>query len=136
MTPEAANGNFSIVPLWDYLTCNGAQCVPFAGSLMPVSRLDQFWVRVAGMLPEPSARTSPGPNASMQVSGCLADLQGSVGGSRFVIDGETNRLFSLFGGIVQIPWGPFATRVSRFKLYVDGAQAAWKDVTYGVPYRH
>jgi hypothetical protein len=72
----------------------------------------------------------------MQVSGCLADLQGAVGGSRFVIDGENNRLFSIFGGIVQVPFGPFGTRDSRFRLYVDGAEAASKDVTYGVPYRH
>ena len=136
VTPEAAQGNFSILPLWDYVTCNGAQCFPFAGSIMPFFRLDQFWIKATGMLPTPSARTSPGPNASMQVSGCLADLQGAVGGSRFLIDGENNRLFSIFGGIVQVPFGPFVTRVAKFKLYVDGAQVASKDVTYGVPYRH
>jgi hypothetical protein len=82
------------------------------------------------MLPAPSAITSPGPNAFRQVSGCLGDLQG--GGSRLFIDGD---LFSTFGGIVQVPFGPFATRVSRFRLYVDGAQVASKDVTYEVPYR-
>ena len=103
--------------------------------MMPLSRLGQLWATTTGMLPAPSAITSPGPNASMQVSGCLNDLQGAVGDSRFVIDGENNRLFSIFGGIVQIPWGPFATSVSKFKLYVDGAQVASTDVTYGVPYR-
>jgi hypothetical protein len=72
----------------------------------------------------------------MQVSGCLGDLQGAVGGSRFLIDGENNRLFSIFGGIMQVPFGPFVTRVSKFKLYVDGAQVASKDFTYRVPYRH
>ncbi|MBK5292672.1 MAG: hypothetical protein JJE04_13460 [Acidobacteriia bacterium] len=136
VTSEAVHGNFSIVPLWDYVTCTGAQCFPFAGSLMPLARLGQFWAKATEMLPAPSARTSPGPNASMQVSGCLGDLQGAVGGSPFVIDGENNSSLSRFGGIVQIPWGPFATRVSRFRLYIDGAQIASTDVTYGVPYRH
>ena len=79
VTTEAAHGNFSIVPLWDYVTCNGAQCSPFPGSIMPLFKLDQFWVKATGMLPAPSAITSPGPNASMQVSGCLGDLQGAVG---------------------------------------------------------
>jgi uncharacterized protein (TIGR03437 family) len=136
VTPEVAHGVFSIVPLWDYLTCNGAQCVPVPGSILPLSKLDPFWTKATGMLPAPGAVTSPGPNASVQVSGCLGDLQGAAGGSRFVIDGENNRLFSIFGGIVQVPFGPFPTRVSKFKLYVDGAQVASTDVTYGVPYRH
>lgn len=87
------------------------------------------------MLAMPNVITSAGPNASLQASGCLSDLQGAVGGSRFVIDGENNRLLSMFGGMVQVPFGPFATRVSKFKLYVDGAPVASKEVTYGVPYR-
>jgi uncharacterized protein (TIGR03437 family) len=144
ITPEAAQGEFgnSIVPLWDYLSCNrpgmlmaGAQCFPFPGGGIPTSRLDPFWVRTAGMLPAPNSMTSPGPNASLQNSGCLIDLPGTSGGSRFVIDGGNDSLFSTFGGILQIPWGPFPTRVSSFRLYVDGAPVASKDVTYAVPYR-
>jgi hypothetical protein len=34
---------------------------------------------------------------------------------------------------VQVPLGPFMTRLSTFKLYVDGAQVASKDLNYVVP---
>jgi len=140
LTPGAAHGDFSgsIVPLWDYLTCGPAECSAFPFSIIPPSRLDQFWVKAVEMLPAPNSITSPGPNAFLRDPGddrCLRDLQGALGGSRFVIDGENNRLFSRFAGIVQVPLGPFATRVARFKLYVDGAQVASKDLTYAVAYR-
>jgi hypothetical protein len=42
-------------------------------------------------------------------------------------------LLSTLGGIVQVPLGPFMTRLSTFKLYVDGAQVASKDLNYVVP---
>jgi hypothetical protein len=62
-------------------------------------------------------------------------LNAASGGSRFVIDAQNNRLFSTFGGIIQVPLGPFMTRVSTFKLYVDGVPVASKEINYVAPYR-
>jgi hypothetical protein len=63
----------------------------------------------------------------------LSDLQGSPG--HFVINAQNNSLFSTFGGVTEIPLGPFTTRVSTFTLYVDGAPVASKDLNYVAPNR-
>jgi hypothetical protein len=63
----------------------------------------------------------------------LSDLQGTPG--HFVIDAQNNHLFSTFGGVTEIPLGPFTTRVSTFTLYVDGAPIASKDLNYVAPNR-
>ena len=78
------------------------------------------------MLPTPNTPASP--NSSFQVSGILS-------GSRFVVDNETNSDLSLFGGFVQLPYGPFARQVSTFRLYVDGRLVALNDLRYVVFHR-
>jgi hypothetical protein len=73
--------------------------------------------------------TSPAsPNALLQASGSLAV-------PRLVVDSQTNSTLSRFGGIVQVPFGPFDKRVSTFKLYVDGRLVASKDFPHGVVHR-
>ncbi len=136
LTPDAILGDFSgsIVPLWDYLTCNGgSECVGFVLSTIPPARLSSFWTNAAAMLPAANSLLEVGPIAFSQSTGCLSDLQGSPG--HFVINAQNNSLFSTFGGVTEIPLGPFATRVSTFTLYVDGAPIASKDLNYVAPNR-
>jgi hypothetical protein len=144
VTAAVARGDFSgsVVPLWDYLTCDPRswECLASPLSTITQARLGQFWIRAAEMLPAPNLVVSPrgptlGGNGLLQIGGCLVDLLAASGGSQVVIDGQKNRLLSTFGGIVQLPLGAFMTRVSTFKLYVDGVQVASKDVNYVAPYR-
>jgi uncharacterized protein (TIGR03437 family) len=132
LTPDAARGDFSksIVPLWDYTNCDAlAVCVASRGpSVLPTSRIDPFWLQATRQLPAATAITSTSPNALLQGSG-------SVSGGRLTIDVNTNATLSRFGGIVQVPVGPFDKMVSTFKLYVDGRLAASKDVPYRVVFR-
>jgi len=127
LTPAAAHGDFSssIMPLWDYVSCNlrSAVCQPFPNSEVPASRMDPYWSRTTQMLPAPNTTTAASPNASLQVSG-------SISGSHFAVDGQNNSTLSTFGGIVQIPYGPFASGVSTFSLYVDGQMI----VSKGLPH--
>ena len=51
---------------------------------------------------------------------------------RLVIDGQTNAALSRFGGIVQVPLGPFDRNVSTFKMYVDGRLVTLNDYPYRV----
>jgi uncharacterized protein (TIGR03437 family) len=129
LTADAARGDFSksIVPLWDYTNCDlQAVCSAFPGpSILPVSRIDPFWLQATRQLPAATPITSTSPNALLQSSG-------SVGGGRFTIDANTDATLSRFGGIVQVPLGPFDTMVSTFKLYVDGRLVASKNVPYRV----
>lgn len=128
VTQAAAAGDFSmsVVPLWDYANCTQAVCFPFPGpSILPVTRFDPLWFRAIMQLPAPTATTATSPNAVMQVSG-------TASGSHFAVDGQTNSSLSRFGGIVQVPLGPFDKNVSTFKLYVDGNVVAAKDFTYSV----
>ncbi len=52
-TGDAPKGDFSgsIMPLWDYLTCDPSQCLGFFLSTIPPSRLDPFWISAAAVLP-------------------------------------------------------------------------------------
>jgi uncharacterized protein (TIGR03437 family) len=138
ITPDGARGDFSgsIVPLWDYLTCDPSTWVCFAVVLsnIPPPRLGPAWTAAAQALPSPNVIFSPGANAFVQVSGCLADLL-QPGSSHLIIDAQHNRLLSVFGGFQQLALGPSKTRVATFSLYVDGMKIASKDVSYGVPYR-
>jgi hypothetical protein len=142
LTAAGASGDFSgsIVPLWDYATCDPRtfECLAFPLSTPTTQRLGPLWITATQMLPRPSSITAPGVNAIAMAGGCLGGFrpdESCIGGSRFVIDSQNNANLSTFGGILQEPLGPFRTRVSRFKLYVDGVQIASKDVTYGVSYR-
>ncbi len=123
----AKQGDFSnsIAQLWDYIPCDwkSAVCLPFPDSRVPFTRISPYWARALQMLPAPNTTGPASPNAFLQASG-------SVSGSRFAVDDQNNSALSKFGGIVQVPYGPFATRVSTFKLYVDGRLIASKDLPY------
>lgn len=139
VTPDGARGDFSssIYPLWDYLTCDpaGWACLAFPLSTIPEPRLGKSWTAATQALPGANALTAAGANAFLRGSGCLADLMPAAGGSHLVIDAQNNRIFSAFGGFQQLALGPSSTRVSMFKLYVDGVRIASKDLSYRVPYR-
>jgi hypothetical protein len=132
LTAQARVGDFSnsVVPLWDYPSCipTTAVCVPFPGpSIVPPSRMDPFWVRAGGALPMPNA-AGTAPNGIFQMSGTLS-------GSHFAIDAQNNAALSKFGGIVQVPWGPFNLLGSTFTLYVDGVAITATSLPYGPVYR-
>ena len=132
LTAPAAFGDFhdSVVPLWDYISCDpiSAVCFPFPGpSIIPVSRLSPFWVRAIQALPT-SNTAGEAPNAFFQTPGTLT-------GSHFVIDAQNNSALSQFGGIVQIPFGPYNLLGSTFTLYVDGLAIAAKSLPYVPAYR-
>lgn len=122
--------NASVVPLWDFTSCSQttAVCFPFPGpSILPASRIPPFWARAMQGLP--AANTSgDAPNALTQTSGALS-------GSHFAIDAQNNVALSKFGGIVQVPLGPFDLLGSTFTLYVDGAVIAVKSLPYVPTYR-
>jgi hypothetical protein len=133
ISPAAAAGDFSksVVPLWDYMSCSplSAICLPFPGpSIMPPNRMDPFWLQATRQLPAPDTIIPATPNASMQVSGRLS-------GSRLIIDSQNNSALSRFGGILQVPYGPFEKDVSTFKLYVDGKLVSSKDLPYSLTHR-
>jgi hypothetical protein len=75
------------------------------------------------MLPAPNTTSVASANSILQVSG-------SLGGARFAVDAQNNSALSAFGGIVQVPYGPFDVGVSTFSLYVDGRLV----VSRGLPY--
>jgi uncharacterized protein (TIGR03437 family) len=126
-TIPARQGNFhdSVVPLWDYTSCNATTgvCFPFPGpSILPPSRISPFWLKAMQALPTPNT-TGTAPNAFTQTSG-------AVSGSHFAIDAQNNSALSNFGGSVQVPYGPFDLLGSTFTLYVDGIAIAAKSLPY------
>ena len=98
-------------------------CQQFPNSQIPPSKIDPSRVRATQILPAPNTTAVAGPNAFLQVSGTLS-------GSRFTVDAQSNSSLSTFGGIVQVPYGPFEVGVSTFSLYVDGQLVASKDLPY------
>ena len=130
-TAAARTGNFqdSPVPLWDYSSCSppSAQCVSFPANLIPPSRLSPYWLQATQALPPPGTGGSS-PNVILQSTRSLS-------GSHFAIDAQNHAELSKFGGIIQVPYGPFDTRVSTFKLYVDGRLVATKNLPYTVVHR-
>lgn len=103
-------------------------CFPFPGSIIPPSRLDPFWLQAIRQLPAPTATTPTSPNA-------IAQFSGKLNGSRLIIDGQNNTALSKFGGIAQVPYGPFNKGAARFTLYVDGRVVSSKDFFYDVAHR-
>ena len=128
LAAASSHGDFfgSITPLWDYASCawTSAMCGQFPFSQIPSSRIDPYWVKATQMLPTPNTTIGDAnPNSVLQLSG-------SFSGSRFTIDAQNNSTLSTFGGIVQIPYGPFAVGVSTFSLYVDGRLIDSKGLPY------
>jgi len=127
VTIPARQGDFSgsVVPLWDFISCDPttAVCFPFPGpSSLPASRISPFWSKAMQALPTPNA-TGEAPNAFTQTSGSLS-------GSHFAIDAQHNTALSNFGGIVQVPYGPYNLLGSTFTLYVDGIAVTAKSLPY------
>jgi len=123
LAPAERAGDFSstIMPLWDYSSCDwkSAMCQPFPANIVPVGRIDPYWARATGMLPVPNTTASASPNVVLQASGSLS-------ASRLAVDAQSNSSLSMFGGIIQVPYGPFVAGVSTFSLYVDGRLIASK----------
>ena len=132
LTDSAKKGNVqdSSVTLWNYQDCNLITAVcppyPFPNGIFPY-QTPPWWLRAIQSLP---AANTPGagPNAFMQTSGTLT-------GSRFAVDSQNNSALSIFGGIVQLPYGPFESLGSTFTLYVDGVALATTSIRYFPPYR-
>ena len=98
-------------------------CSPFPGpSIIPATRLPPLWVRALQALPTANTMGAV-PNAFTQTSGTLT-------GSHFVINAQSNAALSNFGGFVQMPYGPFDVLGSTFTLYVDGVAIAAKSLPY------
>lgn len=128
-TPDqpSRTGDFSatVVPLWDYTDCDAdGVCRPFNGpSVIPVSRIPPFWIRATRQLP-PATTTDPAsPNGVFQSSG-------TISGSHFTIDGQSNSALANFGGFLQTALGPFGSATATFSLYVDGRVIATKNIRY------
>jgi hypothetical protein len=131
VTGAGMHGDFSgsIVPLWDYTTCDPHNwtCLAFPLSTIPEPRLPTDWIAALQLLPAPNVIFAPGPNAFIKGGGCLADLM-RAGGSHLTIS-------SAFGGFEQLALGYSKNRILSFALYVDGVKVASKDVSYSVAYR-
>jgi uncharacterized protein (TIGR03437 family) len=132
LTLPARQGDFhdSVVPLFDYTNCNvtTAVCSAFPGpGIIPPSRIPPFWSRAMQALPAPNT-AGDAPNALTQTSG-------AVSGSHFAVDTQNNTALSKFGGIVQVPYGPFDLLGSTFTLYVDGVAVTAKSLPYVPAYR-
>lgn len=132
MTAAAAHGDFSgmVTPLWDYLSCDwkSAVCRQFPANLLPLSRITPFMARALQQLPAPNSITQGNPNAFLQASGNLS-------GSRFTVDNQNDSILSTFGGLVQVPYGPFEFGISTFSLYVDGRLIVSENLPYLLPQR-
>ena len=77
--------------------------------------------------------TTPMPNATAPSNGtALFQASGNLAGSHFVVDSQNNTTLSRFGGIVQVPLGPYLFGMSTFRLYVDGRMVAAKTLPYSV----
>ena len=131
VTAAVRQAQFSatFTPLWDYMLCDfSARCLPLPNNSVPANRLSHFWGRAIEVLPASTTTTAAGPNALLHAAGSLTRL-------RFTVDDLNNSALSKFGGLVQVPYGPFATRISTFKLYVDGRLIASKELPYAVVHR-
>jgi hypothetical protein len=84
--------------------------------------------RALQQLPAPNSITQGNPNAFLQASGNLS-------GSRFTVDNQNNSILSTFGGLVQVPYGPFEFGISTFSLYVDGRLIVSENLPYLLPQR-
>jgi uncharacterized protein (TIGR03437 family) len=132
LSDDARNGSFqnSTVPLWDYRTCNSSTAVcslryPPGG--IPGGQLPAWW--------SVALRTLPAPNVPGVWPSAFVETSGVLNGSHFAVDSQTNSALSRFGGIVQLPYGPFDSMVSTFTLYIDGVAVTTAAMNYLPAYR-
>ncbi len=100
--------------------------LPVPGNKIPLSRTDPEWYRAMQLLPLPNSDVPGSANSQLTLSGTITP------GSTFVIDDENNAALSIFGGYMQIPFGPGTSRTAAFRLYVDGALVASNDQVYQI----
>lgn len=116
-------------PLLDFVSADSRSAVPFPTPLpddiIPMLRVDPVWLNVVTQIPAVSSLSPPQLNGSVQ-SAC------SVANGVFTVNDTTNLAISRFGGFRMLPYAPFATRTSTFKLYVNGQVVAQDQVTYPV----
>jgi hypothetical protein len=77
----------------------------------------------------------PAPSTLGEAPNAFTQTSGAVSGSHFAVDAQNNSALSKFGGIVQVPYGPFDLLGSTFTLYVDGVAVAAKSLPYVPAYR-
>jgi len=139
-TPTAATraGDFSqseLSAITDFLSCNPVTsvCSYLPGGVIPASRLDPGQVSALNWLPLPNTPVSLSSTGRFQSGGSI------IAGSTFTIDGtdpsSNNFAAGLFGGWLQLPYGPFATHDSTLELFVDGQLIASATVTYPLVHR-
>jgi len=117
---------FSYLLILDFATASpGALPSPFPRNEIPLSRLDPVWLNVVTQIPAVNSLSAPQLNGSTQ-SGCTA------ANGVFTVNGSTNLAISRFGGFRMLPFAPFPTGTSTFKLYVNGQVIAQDQVTYPV----
>lgn len=129
VTPTVLRQDWSqfVPPVSFYFDCgrSSAICGPARGIPPPAS--DLLWL-TARLLPTPNESTPTSPNGILQVSGRLS-------GSRFIVDGQNHAGLAIFGGFVQLQYGPFDKGVSTFTLYVDGWKVSAKAYAYRLFHR-
>jgi hypothetical protein len=124
-------GDFSYLytntPILDFTSAGGSVPFPypFPADIIPLSRPDPVWLNAVTQIPAVNSLSPPELNGSMQ-PGC------NVANGVFVVNDTTNLAISRFGGFRMLPYGPFPTRTSTFKLYVNGQVIAQNQVTYPV----
>lgn len=126
VTSAERAGNFSyLLPSTRILDfAAGPSLLPFPNNEIPLSRLDPVWVNVMGKIPlAGNALAAPNLNGSVQAT-C------SMAGNIFSVNSTTNQSLSTFGGLRMLPYAPFGTRTSTFKLYVNGVVIAQEQVQY------
>jgi uncharacterized protein (TIGR03437 family) len=100
--------------------------LPVPGNKIPLSQTSPDQYSTMQQLPQPNVDVAGSANAQLTLSGTIAP------GSLFVIDEQNNAALSVFGGFMQIPFGPETSRNAAFRLYVDGALVASKDQGYQI----
>lgn len=80
-----------------------------------------------------AALPSNNPPETRQLgTGIVSSSGNAPAGSRFSISLPND---IRFGGWLRLPWGPFATHASSFKLYVDGKLIASQEAVYQLLHR-
>jgi uncharacterized protein (TIGR03437 family) len=126
-TVAARHGDFSDVefrPI-DLVTCTGAVCQPFPGSIIPLSRISPLELAALNQVPLPDTTAAHSSTGVLKVHGSVRP------GTTLVIDDKNNASLSVFAGYLQIPLPPKPGTTS-LRLYIDGNLVASTDVAYRV----
>ena len=127
------HGDFSNSGLFviDLLSCHrvadgATNCHPFAGNIIPFSRIPREEFEAATLLPLPNTPPVNSATGEIRISGEARR------GSTFVINSQSNSRLATFAGYISIEVPPTATRTVTLKLFVDGRSLASLEVPYKV----